>query len=326
MNGLFQQGKPLKVGISMIRSARRGYIEDFWSTFFSVLEVDYEVSELDLLSAYEKGKNFYGSANAFCMFRCLDAGQHVNLIEKGCNCLILLSQRENGKRACSTENYVATHLSIKYPDVKIIDFFLHSTDKNIRNEEITKLCRYFTNDSEKINTIINAWPDDYVDRNQYLEHKNNRINLFVLGDMYYFLNPRMKGSLYVDYLQNKLNCNIITPTDYENRSISQYKKAYKIARELVPANAGDFEHYWRTVKLVHIVDVLTSERQHIDGVLVVSDIWCEMFKEEIPAILKLLEMLGLPYYNLIFNMDSLSTIDTILESFIETLIDRRNKK
>ena len=316
----------LKVGISQIRSARRGYIENFWDVFSSVLDIDLVKSNLDLMSSYEKGKNFYGSSNAFCFFRCLDAGQHVNLIEQGCSCLILLSQREVGKRACSTENYVAEHLSIKYPNIKIINFFLHADDRKLQVLEITQLCKYFTSDTNKIEKIIEAWPKTIVDGNRYLEHKEKRINLLILGDMYYFLNPRMEGSLYVDYLQERLNCNIITPTDYEERSFLNYKDSYQKIKKLIPAiQQSEFEHYWQKIKRIHIVDVLLTEQTKIDGVLIVSDIWCEMFKEEIPCIIKLLEEIDMPYYNLIFNIDSLSTIETVLESFIETLIDRRNK-
>lgn len=319
------ENKKIKVGISKIRSARRGYIEDFWNVFSTVLEIDFVVSDLDIMSSYEKGKHFYGSSNAFCMFRCLDAGQHIDLIERGCNCLILLSQRETGKRACSTENYIGEHLSVKYPDIEIINFFLHSDSRLLQIEEINRLCNYFTDDKNKINKIIDAWPSKIIDGNRYLNHKKNRINLLIIGDMYYFLNPRMQNSLYVDFLQDKLNCNIITPTDYEERGLANYKNAYKQAQKLVPVLNSNFEHYWKKIKRLHIIDVLVSEKDNIDGVLIVSDIWCEMFKEEIPCVIKLLEELNIPYYNLVFNLNSLSTIETILESFVETLVDRRKK-
>lgn len=315
----------LKIGISQIRSARRGYIESFWDDFSDILELDIVKSNLDLMSSYEKGKQFYGSANSYCMFRCLDAGQHVDLIEQGCNCLILLSQREHDKRACSTENYIGEHLAVKYPNVKIINFFLHSDDRALQNEEIIKLCNYFTDDRDKIDRVVNAWPSNIIDGNRYLSHKKDRLNLLIIGDMYYFLNPRMPNSVYVDFLQNKLNCNIITPTDYAERSLINYKKAYIQAQKLVPIFQSDFEHYWKKIKRIHIVDVLINEKENIDGVLIVSDIWCEMFKEEIPCIISLIEKLEIPYYNLVFNLNSLSTIETILESFIETLMDRRSK-
>lgn len=267
-----QKNEGLKVGISQIRSARRGYIENFWDVFISVLELDFIISNIDLMSAYDKGKRFYGSSNAFCMFRCLDAGQHVDLIERGCNCLILLSQREHDKRACSTENYIGEHLSVKYPDVEIINFFLHSDDQSLQSKEIARLCSHFTNDENKINQIIDAWPSQIVDKNQYLCHKQDRINLLIVGDMYYFLNPRMSNSLYVDFLQDKLNCNIITPTDYEERGLVNYKNAYKQAKRLVPTLQSDFEHYWKKIKRLHIIDVLLNEKEKIDGVLIVSDI------------------------------------------------------
>lgn len=316
------------VGISKIRSARRLYIEEFWMKIFTILGINPIISDLDLMLSYEKGKQFLSNSNGYCMFRCLDVGQHVDLIENhNCNCLVLLSVREKGKRACSVENYVAEHLAVKYPDVQIINFFLYLDDEDKRERELEKLAKYFTDDESKIEMIKRAWPKEFVDGNVYYPFSEpGKINLFILGDMYHFLNPRMKNSTYVDILYKKLNCNIITPTDLEPSGMLQYRKAYKKLKRMLPNLEGEFEHYWRDVKKIHILDCLLFRKDQIDGVLLVSDIWCEMFKEEIPMIIKVLEELEIPYYNLVFNMDSLSTIDTVLESFAETLMERKMER
>lgn len=317
----------LRIGISQIRSARRPYILKFWNKVFEILEVKPIISDMDLLTSYELGKQFLSSCNGYCLFRCLDVGQHVDLVENhNCNCIILLSIREKEKRACSVENYVAEHLAIRYPNVKVINFFLYIDEKEKREKELEKLAKYFTDDVDKISRIKEAWPTSFVDENIYYKKcEDGKLNLLILGDMYYFLNPRMENSMYVDILCKKLNCNIITPTDIKSTGVKGRKDALKKLKELAPEINGNFKHYWRKIKMLHIIDCIVSQKDNIDGVLLVSDIWCEMFKEEVPLVVKLLEELEIPYYNLIFNMDSLSTIDTILESFVETLIERKNE-
>lgn len=315
------------VGLSPIRSARRQYLRVFWEEFFGgVLGIEPVFSESPVSEAFETGKKFLGNDNSFCFFRCLDIGQHVDLIDKGCNYLILMSLRETGKRACSTENYVGEHLAAKYPDVKILNVFLDLDDEEGRNKELRKLASYFTNDAEKMACAADKWPREYVDNNLYFSrYKKEKINLLILGDMYDFLNPHMEHSYYVDMLCNKLNCNIITPTDIPEKSLREYKKAYQKIKELLPDFQGKYTHYWKSIKRLHTVDILIGDKIPIDGVLLVSDIWCEMFKEEAPLIIKILEDMSMPYYNLIFNMDGLSTIDTILESFVETLTEKRRR-
>lgn len=314
-----------KVGLSRIRSARRDYIEKFWLDFFEIIERDFVFSDADFETAYSLGRKFLTSTNGYCIFRYLDVGQHVDLVEnQNCDCLILLSIREKGKRACSVENYVAEVLASKYKTVKIINFFLYLDEEKKREAELEKLAKLFTDDTEKIERIKHIWPKEYVDTNVYQsKYDPSKINLYILGDIYELINPRMMNSKYIDSLCEKFNCNILTPTDFEPSSHLGYKKAIKKLNEYKPLFSGKFEHYWRDVKRIHIVDTLLSQRNNIDGVLLVSDIWCEMFKEEVPTIISIIKELNIPYYNLVFNMDSLSTIDTIFDSFTEMLWERK---
>lgn len=321
----------MEVGISLIWSARREYIRNFWNVFGRVLGIDIIFSDLPIREAYDKGKSFLNNSNTYCFFRYLDVGQHIDLIDKGVKTIILLSVRETNKKTCNSENYVAEHLSMRFPQVKFINFVLHSDDKNLRDHEIAELVSYFSDSSEKIKIIQQAWPDSYIDCNKYLtgtslvesnKHgKLNKVNLLIVGDMYWFLNPRMENSPYVDMLSKKLNCNILTPPDIVDNSEEAYALAQKTIQENMPFKYEEFDHYW---KRIHLIRAIVSGYNKIDGVLLVSDIWCEMFKEEIPLVIKLLKQLDIPFYNLLFNVNNLSTIETILETFVETLIYRRN--
>ena len=109
----------IRIGISEIRSARREYIREFWKVFSDVLGVEVVYSGIDLMAAYEKGKRFLNESNSYCFFRNLDIGQHIDLIEKNVDVLILLSLRETGKKVCNTECYVPEHLALAYPNMKI---------------------------------------------------------------------------------------------------------------------------------------------------------------------------------------------------------------
>ena len=141
--------------------------------------------------------------------------------------------------------------------------------------------------------------------------------------MYHFLNPRMDNSPYVELLSKKYNCKILTPPDIVDETEEASSMASRKIAENMPLLYNDLEHYW---KREHLVKALLTGGKKVDGVLIVSDIWCEMFKEEIPIMINILEEQDIPYYNLVFNVDSLATIDTILESFVETLVYRRNNK
>ena len=309
-----------KVGIT---DARTNPTRLYWDRFFSILDIVPQISSIDAISAIEKSKIYLESSNCYCLFRHIDLGQHIDLIEKKCNCLIIPSTRSENMLTCGSSRFMSEHLSMNFPEIDVLNFRIHMDDKGKQREEITSLAKYFTDDNNKIELLIKEWPDFFPEQNCfYLKDSKKEINILIIGRIYYFFDYRNINSPYINILHKKLNCNILTFIDIADLSIVAYKSAYKKLKEYYPYWQKNIERYWNQN---YITRALTTGKQKIDGVLFVKDPWCESAKEESPLIIKILKEMEIPYYLLDFSLESLSSIDTILESFIEMLLYRKRK-
>lgn len=312
--------KTCKIGIT---DARTGPTKIYWDRFFSILEIEPLVSNIDTIVAIEKSKAYLESNNCYCLFRHIDLGQHISLIEQNCNCLIIPSTRTDNMLTCNSSRFMSEHLSMSFPEVDVLNFRIHMDDKEKQKNEIVNLSKYFTDDAEKIDQLVNSWPNSFPEQNCFYQNEKKReINILIIGRIYYFFDYRNINSPYINILHKKLNCNILTLTDISDLSAFAYKNAYKKLKEYFPYWHKNVERYWNQN---FVLRALMTGYQKIDGVLFVKDPWCESAKEEAPLIIKILQEMELPYYLLDFNLDSLSSIDTVLESFVEMLLFRRRK-
>lgn len=308
-----------KIGLT---EARIGPTKLFWDHFFSILKINPIISHLDPMVAIEKAKKFFQNNNSYCLFRQVDMGQHISLIEQGCNCLIIPSTRTENMLTCNSSRFMAEHLSLMYPDIDILNFRVHLDDKEKRRLDIINLAKYFTNDNKIIEKILDSWPDCFLEHNSFSKREEKKVNLLIIGRIYYLFDYRNISSPYINILHKKLNCNILTLLDIADLSVGSYKNAYKKVKSNYPYWSHNIERYWNQN---FIMRALMTGRKKIDGVIFVKDPWCEAAREESPLIINFLRETKLPFYLLDFSLDSLSTIDTILESFIEMILFRKRK-
>lgn len=309
-----------KVGIT---DARTSPTMLFWEKFFEILNIEPMVSDLSSVEAINKASKYMSNNEQSCLFRKIDFGQHIDLIEKGCNCLILPSTRTKNMLTCNSSRFMAEYISRYKKDIDVLNFRIHMDDYEMQKSELVKLAEYFTNDKEKINEIVLAWPNTFDEKNKFLNNNScGKTNLLIIGRIYHYFDYRRSDSPYINILSKKLNCNILTLTDITNNSIRFYKDAYKKVIEYYPYWRDNVERYWN---LTYIFRAIMAGKNSIDGIIFVKDPWCESAKEEATIIVDLINNMNIPYYLLDFNVESMSSIDTVLESFVEMLLLRRKK-
>lgn len=303
------------VGLSYARSYKE---IEMWKNFLETLKVKYKVSSLALNKAAEIGQQRFRYAQEYCYTRKVTLGEYVNLVEnEGCNILLVASRVVEGNIKCNTTRYVPLQISEYYKDegIKVIDAPV-STDERKARQQLYKLAEYFSDEELLIENAVEQWFANPKVSKRKKGIDKDKINIFFMGGAPFHFSFSDPESYMTRYLREHLDVNVVGPKSAsEEKNVRVYRDAYKRVYHDNLINC-DREAYWaRPAVLATYLNV----KDNIDGVIFVRDKYCTCKMEELDLIHEIINKEGCPNIVVDYREESRSSIETVLETFIEMI-------
>ena len=309
----------VKVGISYARSYKE---IDKWKEFFRILQVEYQLPTIDVNQAVEIAKREFRYSDEYCFTRKATLGEYISLVNDGCDTLVVISRIDNINNPCNTTRYVAAQIEEYYnKQIRVIDCQIScNNQKKVLKELAYKLGIY---DDVIIEKAIIGFCDIKNVAGTKKEIVKNKINLLFLGGAPFLFSFSNTNTYMTKFLTEKLNVNIIGPKnlmDLRTNDDYIYGKNRIYNREL---DCEYDEDFWPRKK---IMAAIKQFMPMIDGVLLVRDKYCMGKMEEVDYFSKVLQNDDVRYLVVDYSMESQTTVETLLETFVQMIELEKNER
>ena len=298
-----------KVRIGIPRSIYYYHYKDLWTYFFEAL--DCEVIESPSTNKQILNDGIKYTNDEMCLSLKIYMG-HVNYLKDKCDYILVPRIDNYGLDNQTCTNFLSLYDIVHNTfNIKILNY---NIDVEHGNTELHGLIKIGKELGKKRFQIIKAYQYAKIKSNKILKKEiltnysklsSNKIKILLIGHPYNIYDDYM-GKPIIKYLEN-LNVEIIYADKFDATVTN--KLAKQLSKTL----------YWKYSKeLIGAVKVVENQ---IDGLIFVSSFPCgpDSLVNEL-----VIRKITLPYLNLIIDdIDSLTGIETRLESFIDILEEKK---
>lgn len=261
----------------------------------------------------------------YCFFRKSCLGQYIDLVEKNIQTIFVPVKIKDNYLVCNSSRFMATEIAEFYKNkITVVNADMYTSSKKL--DEIGKVARLFCDDEEKIEKALALWNTPEGKRKNAFTNQvkdNRKPTIMVIGKINRLFDYTDKDSPCMKYLVDKLKVNVVEPENEPHSDILLFKKAYKLVHESKLMLEKNRKSYWPEE---YIVSSIISNKDKMDGIIFVRDCFCNSGIEEINLLQNIVKELKIPSLIINFNLESQSSVETAMETFVEMLEWRKNEK
>lgn len=296
-----------KIGIP--RSLFYYYYGNIWKSFFQELGISYIISPKTNKEIINLGMKY--STDEMCLSIKNYIG-HVAFLKDKCDYILIPRIDNYGTLNQTCTNFLSIYDYINNIfDIKILNYNIDINNKKTEKKGLTNIA-YKLGINKKMANI--AYRIAFLNNNRLLieRQKNNYNKLLSKGKKIllvshsYNIYDEFIGIPLIKILEN-MKIEVIFSDQFNNRLSNYLSK--KLSKNL----------YWKYSK--EIIGSIIMSKKHIDGIIFLSTFPCGLDSLANELVMRKID---LPYLNLIIDdLDSLSGIETRIESFIDILCQKK---
>lgn len=311
------------VGMSFERSP--GSIKK-WVKFFEILGVECIVSDLQPEQAAKKAEKVFKYSLDYCFFRKSCLGQYVDLIERGIKVIIVPVKIKDGHLACNSSRFMATEVAEYYHnEVSVVNAMIYTSDKKMI--DLRRIAELFSDSENLIEEALSIWENNGEHRiNAFLESNRKYkkdLTVMVIGKINHFFDYTTLDSPMLRYLTDKIGVKVVDPENVPHDKFSCMKKAYRVLNGANLKLRDNRDTYWPEE---YIMTSVFASKDYVDGIIFVRDAYCNAGIEEINILHNIIKGMKIPSIIVNYNLESQSSVETSLETFVEMLEWKKKKK